>query len=193
MNRKTTSILFSLTAAFTTAQAEMSTQGDILDIKKSIFLIDPMWFAYGAVGLLVGGFLIWIAIKIIKALSGPSKITALLPWEIAVSKLKKAREWLAQETSEQYCTAVSVTLREFIESHFDLNATEQTTEEFFADPKLSGKFTQEQKAELQDFSEQCDLAKFAKQGLGTEDMEKLHSTATSFVETTGKPNPDEKR
>ncbi len=190
MNRTITSILFLLTSVF--ASAEPSAQGDILDIKKSVFLINPMWFAYGAAGLLIAIILLWILIKIVKAITRPKDIVPLMAWEIAINNLQQAREWLTQETSEQYCTAVSVTLREFIESHFKLHATEQTTEEFFADPDLSRTFSAAQKSELHQFSEQCDLAKFAKWGLGTEEMEKLHSTATSFVETTGKPDPNKK-
>ena len=51
-------------------------------------------------------------------------------------------------------------------------------------------FTVDQQSELKEFSEQCDLAKFAKWGLGTQEMEKLYHTAETFIETTGKPSEE---
>ena len=172
-------------------------QADIMDIKDPIFLLDPMILLYIGIALVVVAVLTWIAIVIFKRMTRPPELAPPPPYEIALNHLRKARNWLQPDTAEQFCTEVSTITRRFLEAHFKLPATEQTTEEFFNNPKHTDVFTSEQRVELREFSEQCDLAKFARWGLGTEEMEKLYHTAETFIETTGKPtapsgrpNPD---
>ena len=117
----------------------------------------------------------------------PPELPPVPPHEIALNRLRKARLWLEPETAERFCTEVSSTVRQFIEIHFKLPATEQTTEEFFSNPKHDAQFSLEQKDELQRFSEQCDLAKFARWGLGMEEMEQLYGTANNLLK--GRENP----
>lgn len=176
-------------------EAEVS-QADILDIKDPVFLLDPMLLLYIGIAIVALGILFWIAVIIFKRMTRPPELAPPPPYEIALNHLRKARNWLEPDTAERFCTEVSTIMRGFLEAHFKLPATEQTTEEFFANPKHTDVFSTEQKAELKEFSEQCDLAKFAQWGLGSEEMEKLYTTAETFIETTGKPeeepthNPD---
>lgn len=162
-------------------------QADILDIKEPIFLLNPMILLFIGIGILVAAILFWIAVVIFKRMTRPPELAPPPPYEIALNHLRKARNWLEPETAERFCTEVSNVMRGFLEAHFKLPASEQTTEEFFNDPKHKDVFSQDQEQELKEFSEQCDLAKFAKWGLGTEEMEKLYHTAETFIETTGKP------
>ena len=171
-------------------------QADILDIKDPIFMLDPMLLLYLGIAIVVAALLFWIAVIIFKRMTRPPELAPPPPYEIALNHLRKARNWLEPDTAERFCTEVSTIMRGFLEAHFKLPATEQTTEEFFSDSKHTEAFTLEQQTELKEFSEQCDLAKFAKWGLGTQEMEKLYNTAETFIETTGKPeeelvhNPD---
>jgi hypothetical protein len=194
---------FSLFAALPAIGALMGqdengvSQADILDIKDPIFLLDPMVLLFIGIGIVVAALLFWIAVIIFKRMTRPPELAPPTPYEIALNHLRKARNWLEPETAERFCTEVSTITRGFLEAHFKLPATEQTTEEFFSNSKHTDVFTSEQKLELREFSEQCDLAKFAQLGLGTQEMEKLYNTAETFIETTGKPtggpahdNPD---
>jgi hypothetical protein len=172
-------------------------QADIMDIKDPIFLLDPMILLYIGIAIVVLGILTWIAVVIFKRMTRLPELAPPPPYEIALNHLRKARNWLQPDTAEQFCTEVSTITRRFLEAHFKLPATEQTTEEFFSNPKYTDVFSSEQKLELREFSDQCDLAKFARWGLGTDEMEKLYHTAETFIETTGKPtapsdrpNPD---
>lgn len=172
-------------------------QADILDIKDPIFLLNPMTLLYIGIGIVIAALLFWMAVILFKRMTRPPELAPPPPYEIALNHLRKARNWLEPDTAERFCTEVSHVMRGFIEAHFKLPASEQTTEEFFSDPTHQGVFSPEQEQELKEFSEQCDLAKFARWGLGTEEMEKLYKTAETFIETTGKPvaaaparNPD---
>ncbi len=178
-------------------QEPAPSQVDIFDIKEPVFLLNPMLLVYLGVGILVAAALAWMAVILFQRMTRPPELPPVPPHEIALNRLRKARLWLEPETAERFCTEVSSTVRQFIEIHFKLPATEQTTEEFFSNPKHDALFSFDQKDELQRFSEQCDLAKFARWGLGMEEMEQLYGTAEQFIERTGKsmgpgqdPNPE---
>jgi hypothetical protein len=163
-------------------------QADIMDIKDPIFLLDPMILLFIGIGILIAGILFWITVIIFKRMTQPPELAPPPPYEIALNHLRKARNWLEPETTEKFCTEVSTITRGFLEAHFKLPASEQTTEEFFNDSAQTDIFSSEQREELKEFSEQCDLAKFANYGLGIEEMETLYHTAENFIETTGKPS-----
>lgn len=165
-------------------------QADILDIKGPIFLIDPMVLLFIGISIVVAAILFWIAVIIFKRMTRPPELTPPPAYEIALNHLRKARTWLEPETTERFCTEVSIIVRGFLEAHFRLPASEQTTEEFFSNPSYTEAFTNNQEKELKKFSEQCDLAKFAQWGLGTQEMEQLYTTAETFIETTGKPTDE---
>jgi len=181
--------ILAFVGANTIAAQEESTvsQADILDIKDPIFLLDPMVLLFITIGILAAAILTWIGVVIFKRITRPPELAPPPPYEIALTHLRKARNWLKPDTAERFCTEVSTIMRSFLEAHFRLPATEQTTEEFFSNPSYTEVFTADQKIELQQFSEQCDLAKFAQWGLGTSEMEKLYTTAEDFIKTTGKP------
>ncbi|MDA0348439.1 MAG: hypothetical protein O3C43_16840 [Verrucomicrobia bacterium] len=190
MRKKIFSLVAILTASCQAiAQEETKvSQADIMDIKDPIFLLDPMILLFIGIGVLVVGILFWIAVVVFKRMTQPPELAPPPPYEIALNHLRKARNWLQPETTERFCTEVSAITRGFLEAHFKLPASEQTTEEFFSNSSQTDIFSPEQRIELKDFSELCDLAKFANYGLGKDDMEKLYHTAEVFIETTGKPS-----
>ncbi|MBH53734.1 MAG: hypothetical protein CMI18_05240 [Opitutaceae bacterium] len=178
------------TKSLTAQEGTTVSQADILDVKNPIFLLDPMVLFSIAIGVVVAAIAFWIGVVIFKRMTRPPELAPPPPYEIALNHLRKARNWLEPETAERFCTEVSTIMRSFLEAHFKLPATEQTTEEFFSNPSHTEAFTADQNIELKQFSEQCDLAKFAQWGLGTTEMEKLYSTAEVFIETTGKPTEE---
>lgn len=194
----TSLFLFAVSAGRATARDEPEvSQADILDIKDPIFLLDPKVLLYIGIGIVAAALLFWIAVIIFKRMTQPPELAPPPPYEVALNHLRKARNWLEPDTAERFCTEVSTIMRHFLEAHFKLPATERTTEEFFNNPAQVEGFSAEQRVELKEFSEQCDLAKFAQWGLGTQEMEKLYHTAETFIESTGKPttqpvkeNPD---
>jgi hypothetical protein len=181
--------LFSAGKLFGQEETPVS-QADILDIKDPIFLLDPMILLFIGIAIVVAALIFWIAVIIFKRMTRPPELAPPPAYEVALNHLRKARNWLEPETAERFCTEVSTITRGFLEAHFKLPATEQTTEEFFNNPAHTEVFTHDQEIELKEFSEQCDLAKFARWGLGTEEMEKLYTTAETFIETTGKPTDE---
>ena len=183
------SALFSAGKLFGQEETKVS-QADILDIKDPIFLLDPMILLFIGIAIVVAALTFWIAVIIFKRMTRPPELAPPPAYEVALNHLRKARNWLNPETTERFCTEVSTITRGFLEAHFKLPATEQTTEEFFNNPSHTEVFTKNQENELKEFSEQCDLAKFARWGLGTEEMEKLYTTAETFIETTGKPTDE---
>ena len=199
MKWKCISLFAALTAVGSVLGQEETevSQADILDIKDPIFLLDPMVLLFIGIGIVVAALLFWVTVIIFKRMTRPPELAPPPAYEIALNHLRKARNWLEPETAERFCTEVSTITRTFLEAHFKLPATEQTTEEFFSNSKHTAVFSSEQRIELQEFSEQCDLAKFAQRGLDTQEMEKLYLTAENFIETTGSPihaperdNPD---
>jgi hypothetical protein len=190
MSKKTLSLAVFVTSTCQALAQEVSevSQADIMDIKDPIFLLDPMLLLFIGIGVLVAAILFWIAVVVFKRMTRPPELAPPPPYEIALNHLRKARNWLEPETTERFCTEVSAIMRGFLEAHFKLPASERTTEEFFSSSSKIDIFSAEQRIELKEFSEQCDLAKFANYGLGKDDMEKLYHTAEVFIETTGKPS-----
>ena len=131
--------MFLMTSIGLLAQEETEvSQADILDIKDPIFLLDPMLLLYIGIAIVVAAILFWIAVVIFKRMTRPPELAPPPPYEIALNHLRKARNWLEPDTAERFCTEVSTIMRGFLEAHFKLPATEQTTEEFFADSKHTG-------------------------------------------------------
>jgi hypothetical protein len=108
--------------------------------------------------------------------------TIKLPFEIALQRLEDARALMRPETGRQYSIEVSDAVRQYIESRFQIRAAHRTTHEFLhgcldaADAGLTG-----HRSLLAGFLNQCDLAKFARWNLSTEDMESMYHGARTFV------------
>lgn len=169
--------------AMPTAPASTITE-DIRDIRgpkpiPSPWLL-PVWIGLGAIAAaLLCALWIWNRRR--------GQVAALLPYEIALAKLEEARALMQPENAREFSITVSEIVRQYIEVRFQVWAARRTTEEFLHDllEPSDALLTSHQEL-LSDFLHHCDLAKFARWILSTEDMETMLQSAHMFVLETGK-------
>jgi hypothetical protein len=110
--------------------------------------------------------------------------------EQALERLEKARPLMRPATAREFGTAASEAIRNYIESRFDVVATQRTTEEFLqALLQSSNQALARHRALLAEFLQQCDFVKFAGTSLAVTDMESLFRSARDFVLETGEAPP----
>ncbi len=121
-------------------------------------------------------------------------VTPVIPAHLrARQKLQDALALIGQP--KPFVTAVSDTLRLYLEERFDFRAPERTTEEFLNDLQRTDRLTETQKDGLGHFLTNCDLVKFAKYEPGEPELRSLHTSAiqlvaeTEPVTTAGAPTP----
>ncbi|MCO5052957.1 MAG: DUF4381 domain-containing protein [Verrucomicrobiae bacterium] len=100
----------------------------------------------------------------------------------ARQKLQDALALIGQP--KPFVTAVSDTLRLYLEERFDFHAPERTTEEFLNDLQRTDRLTETQKDGLGHFLTNCDLVKFAKYEPGEPELRGLHTSAVQLVAET---------
>jgi hypothetical protein len=141
----------------------------------------PLWLAGGAAlaALFYAGWL-WNRRRAPGA--------ALLAYEIALHRLEETRALMQPENAREFSIAVSEIVRHYIEERFHVWAARRTTEEFLYNLlEPSDALLASHRALLADFLRHCDLAKFARWILSTEEMETMLQSARTFVLQTGRP------
>ena len=141
----------------------------------------PLWLAGGAAlaALLYAGWL-WNRRRALAA--------ALLPYEIALARLEEARALMQPENAREFSIAVSEIVRQYIEQRFRVWAARRTTEEFLHDLlEPSDALLTSHRSLLAEFLRHCDLAKFARWILSSEEMDTMLESACRFVRETGQP------
>ena len=98
----------------------------------------------------------------------------------AKQKLQEALALIAQP--KPFCTAVSDTIRFYLEERFDFRAPERTTEEFLYELQKTNLLLPDQKESLGEFLKRCDLVKFARYEPGEPELHDLHGSAVRLVE-----------
>jgi hypothetical protein len=158
---------------------------DIRDIRGPRHIPSPWLWAWWVAGALAGlalGFGAW------RWWHRRALLHAKLPFEVALDRLEEARVFLRPETAREFSIAVSEIVRNYIEIRFRVNAARRTTEEFLYDlMEPSDALLADHRDLLGDFLRHCDLAKFARWILSTEEMEAMHRSARTFVLETGRP------
>jgi hypothetical protein len=155
---------------------------DIRDIRgpKSLLADTPLLPAIAAVvilGLAGYGAWRWQRRKV--------QARVLLPHEIALQELERARAAMQPGAGREFGGAVSDIVRSYIERQFRLEATQRTTQEFLqqlldaADTPLA-----RQRPLLSDFLQQCDVVKFAGGALSAQGFDSLFESARRFVRET---------
>ena len=142
-----------------------------------------VWWAIGAGSLLLASLLVWAIVSFIK--SRPKKLPPT-PREIAVRALNTLRGKMLEAEPYGFSVEVSDVLRTFINGHFMLFATQQTSPEFLVTISSSPRFSAEDRALLAKFLERCDLLKFARVEAGSDENMELIREASAFVEGSGK-------
>ena len=108
--------------------------------------------------------------------------------EQALQGLENTRPLMRPATAREFGIAASEVIRNYIETRFDVIATQRTTEEFLQTLLQSSNETlARHRSLLEVFLQQCDFVKFAGASLAVTDMESLLQSARGFVLETGEP------
>jgi len=155
--------------------------GDIHDIRGVISIPYPlMWLMY-----IVGGAVLAVILYYGWKWLHRTVIRPKLPHELALERLEAARALMNEGQVREYAFAVSEAVRLYIEQRFGEKARRRTTEEFINDLlKQTGTPLAEHRALLEDFLMHCDLPKFARWQLSTDEMESMHASARAFITNT---------
>ena len=165
------------------AQNLASLTNDIRDIKPPVdipnlwlwvFLIAGLFTLFG----IAAAVLIFVLTR-----KKPVSVVPPVPAHIrARQKLEEALTLISQP--KPFCTAVSDTLRLYLEEQFEFRAPERTTEEFLYELQRTDLLTRDQKESLGNFLQSCDLVKFAKYEPREPELRDLHSSALRLIEET---------
>ena len=158
---------------------------ELFDIKGPVEIPDNsttiLWSAAAALLLLLAilCFIWWKRTR---------KQRAILAHETALQRLAAARGLIDKRDVDAFVTLIDQTLRSYIEQRFAVSARRQTTREFISAITEGSTAVPEplaqNKTRLQTWLEHCDMVKFAKANLSTEDMEKMLANLQAFIEST---------
>jgi hypothetical protein len=168
-------------AAPTATSTGTADAGDIHDIRGVISIPYPLlWLMYIVGGAALAAILYYAWKWLHRIVIRPK-----LPHELALERLEAARALMNEDHVREYAFAVSEAVRLYIEQRFGERARRRTTEEFISDLlKQTGTPLAEHRALLEDFLMHCDLPKFARWQLSTDEMESMHESARAFIINT---------
>jgi hypothetical protein len=164
----------------TNAAAQLTyhdTAKPLIDISNPWFWI---WLAVAVIALLTVAFFVWQYYR--NKTKTPIYVPPIPPHLRARQALERALSLISDP--KPFTTAVSNTLRTYLEERFTFRAPERTTEEFLYELQGTNLLTSEQKASLADFLSQCDLVKFAKYEPTETELRNLHEAALRLVNET---------
>ncbi len=94
---------------------------------------------------------------------------------------------LEKDECNPFYTELSMILRTYLDGRFNLNATDETTEEIVDELSRSPELNGDQQSILRDFMTQADMVKFAKGHPDRSTMESAFNTTKQFVDQTKTP------
>jgi HAMP domain-containing protein len=172
-------IAASLTTALCAAAAAVDVPEDIRDIRGPK-IVHPPWLVPVLVS--AGVLLALCAYAVWRWRRRRQSPRALLPFEVALQRLEEIRLLMKPAMAREFGIAVSDIVRRYIESRFEVTATQRTTEEFLQDLlKSSNESLARHRPLLSEFLQRCDLVKFAGLAPAPRLMESLRQSARSFV------------
>jgi hypothetical protein len=168
------------------ASTNLAATNDIRDIRAPVPISNGWTWAAWAIGGAALLALVWWAWR-----KWSRKKSQPLP-EAVVPAHERARKRLEQalkliDEPKPFCTAVSDTLRAYLEERFGLHAPERTTEEFLFELQGTAHLSPAQKQSLAEFLERCDLVKFAKFEPPQTALRDLYDAALRLVSETEPP------
>jgi hypothetical protein len=149
-----------------------------------------LWISLGALLalLLLGAVIAWRIARRPKPVPPP-----LPPHHVAARAMEALREsdiW--QKPDVDACAVeLSFILRRYIEARFEIQAPEQTTEEFLETVEQSAPWSESEQAGLSQFFTVTDQIKYAAARPEREVLEDLLSAVRSFVDATAGSRPAE--
>lgn len=138
------------------------------------------------IGVIAGVVLILsvIIVAIVRLLMRRPEILAPppKPWVVAEKAMERLAEQIEQGMdAEDFFVELTDIVRTYIESAFDLPATEQTTPEFLEALKLSDKLSADYRLLLMDFLNAADMVKFARAAADQQQIMNALKSARQFV------------
>ncbi|MBU6327790.1 MAG: DUF4381 family protein [Verrucomicrobia bacterium] len=136
------------------------------------------WIAAAAVVILVP--LAWLAWRKFRRMrEGPSAVEKALT---SLAVLARGKESMS---AEAFAGSAAATLRQYITDRFGIAAPRRTTEEFLSEILVHEEAAiADNAAQLKQFLQSCDLAKFAGGQLNRDQREELIQSARGFVSAT---------
>ena len=169
--------------------AAVHSANDIRDIKPPVEITSPwVWvgWAVAAIAVAILAYALW---RYWRKQRLKPRVELVIPSHIrAKQKLQEALALLNQP--KPFCTAVSDTIRFYLEERFEFHAPERTTEEFLYELQGTNLLLPDQKDSLGEFLKRCDLVKLAKYEPREAELLDLHESAVRLVEET-EPAPVE--
>jgi hypothetical protein len=159
---------------------------DIRDIKPLIAIPSGWEWVWWVLAILLVAGLVTLLVKYLKKRRENVPLPPPVPAHVlARQKLQEALALLGQP--KPFCTAVSDTVRQYLEARFRFHAPDRTTEEFLYELQDTNLLMPDQKDGLGAFLQQCDMVKFAKYEPGEPELRGLHESALRLVEETEPP------
>lgn len=154
------------------------------DIKNAVDIDigGSWWWIAAAAAVVVAGFVVW-ALRIRQKASAATRLS---PHEVAQLELDRLERDGLIERGElhEFWVRLSGTVRQYVESRFEIAATEQTTKEFLAVARNHPLIGAEHRHLLTDFLRAADMVKFAAHRPASEDCIAGLDAARGFVRDT---------
>ena len=162
--------------------ASVEATNDLRPIKPPVEIASGwewVWWALGVLVLVALALFLW---RWLQRKSIPLPTPPVPPHVRAKQKLAEALRLIADPRA--FCTAVSDTLRVYLEERFDFHAPERTTDEFLVELQGTKLLLPDQKQSLGEFLQSCDLVKFARFEPTESALRALHDAALRLVDAT---------
>lgn len=179
-----TGLLALLISVMATNQASISgAAAGLRDIKPPVEFSSGLlwlWWLLGALALIGAAVLLFLLLK--KRRTAPPPVPSIPAHVRARQQLDQALALIGQP--KPFCTAVSDTIRLYLEERFNFHAPERTTEEFLHELQATTLLSPDQKDSLGAFLGQCDLVKFARYEPKETELRALHVSALRLIDET---------
>ena len=159
---------------------------DIRDVKGPHKRPFPWWIVFLIIFLLIViGVIGWLIYRY-KFMSVIEEEPAPPAHELAFEFLKELKEknYIYNRKVKEFYSELSDILRCYLEGRFGLKSPEMTTDEFLAHIQNSEVISSEYRKTLKEFLTICDMAKFAKYGSSSKEMEDGLACVQRFIDQT---------
>lgn len=158
-----------------------SATNGLYDIRGPITLW-PDWLLFALMGgVLVLGLVAYFSLRAYWRRPAQPSVPEKSPQEIAMQELEQLRDQAKDLPPEPFSVKVTQLLRSYLEDAFHIPAPEQTSEEFLLSVEKDPRFPGDIRDSLPSFMERCDLVKFARQDLNTNEKFHLLQNAENIV------------
>jgi hypothetical protein len=131
-------------------------------------------------GLLLSGATGWLMFRTIRE----RRLRGEPPDVVALRELEQWRELSDASRLREAVSAISATVRRYVEGRFGLQAPSLTTEEFWEVQRAVRKVPREYDAFWSDFLDTCDPIKYAGLNPRSTEFQRLYAASVSFVRTS---------